>query len=96
MKEVYPEFADQVRFYAVGTDPTESLDGLERYREEQGYPWPIALPDPNMLSSFRVLTQSTKIAIDDRGAIVYRDGYGRGDPDTWREVFARLAESAGR
>ena len=28
--------------------------------------------------------------------IVYRDGYGRGDPDTWREVFSRLAESAGR
>ena len=96
MKEAYPEFADQVRFYAVGTDPTESLDGLERYREEQGYPWPIALPDPKMLRSFGVLTQSTKIAIDHGGAIVYRDGYGRGDPDTWREVFARLAESAGR
>ena len=96
MKGVYPEFADRVRFYAVGTDPTEGLDELELYREEQGYPWPIALPDPKMLSSFGVLSQSTKIAIGASGTIVYRDGYGRGDPDTWREVFSRLAEGAGR
>ena len=94
MKGVYPEFAGRVRVYAVGIDPTEGLDVLERYREEQGYPWPIALPDPKMLSSFGVLSQSTKVAIDAGGTIIYRDGYGRGDPDTWREVFSRLAEGA--
>ena len=41
MKDVYPEFADQVDFYAVGQDPSESLKKMERYRQEQGYPPPV-------------------------------------------------------
>ena len=44
MKEVHPEFADQVALYVVGASPIESLDGLESYRLEQGYIWPVAAP----------------------------------------------------
>ena len=91
---MYPEFADQVAFYAIGVDPTESLDQLDSYREKQGYPWPMAVPGPRMLSEFRVLNQSTKVAIDGDGIITYRHGYGRGDETRWRQVFAELAGSA--
>ena len=94
LKDVWPEFADQVAFYAIGVDPTESLDQLDSYREKQGYPWPIAAPGHRMLSDFRVLNQSTKVAIDCGGIITYRDGYGRGDETRWRQVFAELAGSA--
>ncbi len=93
LKGVWPEFADQVDFYAVGVDPTETMDRLDSYRESQGYPWPVALPSPRMLSDFRVLQQSTKVAIDSDGIITYRDGYGRGNEATWREVFIELAGS---
>jgi len=94
MKELYPEFADRVAFFAVNIDPTESLPDLEKYREEQQYPWPVTEPSAGMLSDFRVLQQSTKVAFDSLGVITYRDGYGDGDVDTWRGVFQGLAGSA--
>ena len=94
MKELYPEFADRVAFFAVNIDPTDSLPDLEKYREEQQYPWPVTEPAAGMLSDFRVLQQSTKVAVDSRGIITYRDGYGDGDVDTWRGVFQGLVESA--
>ena len=93
MKEVYPEFADQVDFYAVGQDPSESLEKMERYRQEQGYPWPIAETSSRTLRRLRVLQSSTKLAVDDRGIISYRAAHGRGDPETWRQVFRQLAGS---
>ena len=43
MKKVYPRYADQVAFYAVGTDPTESLEHLKAVRQKAGYPWPVAV-----------------------------------------------------
>lgn len=91
MKEVYPEFADSVDFYAVGQDPTESLEKMERYRQEQGYPWPVAKTDTSTLRKLRVLQASTKLAVDDRGIIAYRAVHGGGDPETWRAVFRQLA-----
>ncbi len=96
MKEVYPEFADQVEFYAVGQDPSESLEKMEQYRKEQGYPWPVAETDTSTLRRLRVLQSSTKLAVDDRGIISYRDGHGGGNPETWRGVFRRLSESVER
>ena len=91
MKEVYPEFADSVDFYAVGQDPSESLNKMERYRQEQGYPWPVAKTDTSTLKKLRVLQTSMKLAVDDRGIIAYRAGHGGGDPETWRAVFTQLA-----
>ena len=96
MKSVYPEFGDQVAFFAIGQDPSESLENLEQYRKREGYPWPVTKPDPNTLINLRVLQQSTKIAVDAGGIITYRSGYGGGDPDTWRQVFRGLANSVVR
>ncbi len=92
MKDIYPEFADQVAFYAVGQDPTESLELMETYRVQQGYPWPVAETDPSTLVNLRVLQESTKIAVAPNGVITYRQAHG-GDPDTWRAVLRQLAES---
>ena len=91
MKEVYPEYADKLDFYLVGTDPGEGKERLEKYRDDQGYPWPIGIPEGNMLADFRILTQSTKIAFDENGIITYRDGYGQGNPEIWGSVFSELS-----
>ena len=94
LKKIYPDFEDQVAFYAVGADPTEDIDDLERNRRAEGYPWPVGVPEAKMVADFRVLAQSTKVAIGSDGVITYRDGYGRGDPGKWRDVFQELAASA--
>lgn len=90
MKDVYPEFQSGVDFYAIGQSPFEDLDQLESYRQKQGYPWPVAEIDFNVLKELRVLRQSTKIVLDSHGVITYRAGYGFGGPDEWREVFSAL------
>ena len=94
MAQVYPDYVDQVAFYAVGEDPTESLEDLERYRQKEGHLWPVASFDSSIIKDFRVLDRSTKIAIDSRGIITYRATYGRGNTDEWHGVFRELIESA--
>ena len=91
--EIYPEFADQVAFYLVGQDPTETLEDLERTREERGYPWPVVKPIGQMMRDLRVVKESTKIMFDGRGIMVYRNG-GGGDSRAWARVFHNLADGS--
>lgn len=93
MKGIYPAYAEQVDFYAVGVHPgvVEDLAALERYRRERGHPWPVATGENRMLADLKVTIQSTKIAFDRDGMITYREGMGRGDDATWQRVFAELA-----
>lgn len=95
MKDVYPEFANEVDFYAIGQSPFESIEQLEEYRLKEGYPWPVAEIDRDVLIELKVLQQSTKIALDHQSVITYRAGYADGGPDKWREVFEDLVERAG-
>lgn len=70
------------------------MDQLEAYREREGHPWLVAEPLGTMLRDIKVLVQSTKIAVDSQGVIVYRDGYGQGGEETWRQTFQELAATA--
>ena len=92
LKEIHSEYADSVDMILVGTDGSEDINQLERYREAQGYPWPVAVPDRTLLPNLRIITQSSKLAIGGDGVITYRDGYGRGR-DAWASVFEELAAS---
>ena len=93
MGEIYPDYAEEVAFYAVGVHPgiVEDLATLERYRQERGQPWPVAVAPRQLLADLNVTIQSTKIAFDGSGMITYREGMGRGDDATWRQVFTELA-----
>ena len=97
MKEIYPDFADDVAFYAVGLHPglKEEMTVLKAYKEQQGYPWAIATGPTRMMAELGVTIQSTKIAFDSNGTITYREGMGAGDDETWRRVFSELAASEG-
>ena len=95
LKNIYPEFSQEVAFYAVAADPFEDVAALEKQRQREGYPWLVAEPVDAMLREMEVLVQSTKIAIDSRGVIIYRDGYGQGGEDVWRQAFQKLAATAG-
>ncbi len=95
MKEVYPEFAEDVAFYAVGAHfgIEEDIETLAETSEIRGYPWPVATSSFRMLADFNVTLHSTKIAFDSQGMIAYRGDLGRGDADEWRQVFAELVAS---
>ena len=95
LKAVYPEFAESVAFFAVNIDPSDDLDSIAEFGKRNGYPWPMAQPGGEMLKSFRVTKQSTKVAFGADGVIVYRAGFGGGNANEWRELFRQLAASAG-
>lgn len=78
----------------MASDPSEKLEKLEAYREREGHPWLVAEPQGPMLRDLKVLVQSTKVAVDPNGVIIYREGYGQGGEETWRQVFEDLAASA--
>ena len=91
--KVYPDFSGRVAVYAVGSDPTEDLALLEKFRLAQGQTWQVATPVGSMLRDLEVLQRSTKIAFDASGVIIYRARFGQGDAAEWRQVFQMLAES---
>ena len=92
MKTVYPEFAEEVNFYAVGYDPSEDLSKLDSFAQSNGYPWPVAVAQGNIVRDLNVAQQSYKVAFDGQGVQVYRAPYGDADSDEWRAVFTELAE----
>ncbi len=91
LKEVYPEFTDDIVFISVGVDPTESMADLVQYKNQHGHPWTVAQPVGKMIADLRVTSQSTKIAFNSSGIITYRDGYGKGN----KEIWAKWMESGG-
>lgn len=93
LKDVWPEYADDVDFYAVNIDPSDSFDKLEDFKRDQGYPWPLTHSDRDALLRLNVIRQSTKIAFDSDGVIVYRERMGGGDVEEWRDLFRELSQS---
>ena len=91
LKEVYPEFTDDIVFISVGVDPTETMSELVKYKERHSHPWTVAKPLGQMIADLKVTSQSTKIAFISAGVITYRDGYGKGN----REVWAKWMENEG-
>ncbi len=78
-------------FYGVGYDATETIDELEAYRIRNEFVYQAAVPVGRVITTFNVRSQSSKMAIDGNGIIVYRGGKGAGSDDEWRTVFANLA-----
>lgn len=90
MKGIQPRFASEVTFVAVDIGNSDSKQ-LDIFAQDQEYPWFVGSSNRDMLESLGVKVQSTKIAIDSDGIIVYRAGYGRGTNEEWVSVFERLS-----
>lgn len=79
-------------FVAVGIDPTEGPEMLAAYRERNGYPWPVATGDRDLLVRYNVVSTAVKYAIDRGGAVAFAAGYGVQPAETWRKVFEALVK----
>ncbi len=91
LKTLDPKVTENIGFYIVGSSPAETIDILEQDRQEKGYPWPVAELTGSGLRDFKVVSQSTKIAIDTQGIITYRAGFNKGGLKEWQSVFESLA-----
>ena len=46
-----------------------------------------------MLPEYNIQQQSTKVAIDRDGVIVFREGFGVEPAETWHELFRELSQA---
>ena len=91
MKDIQPRFASKVAFFAVDVGNWQDWK-LHAFGQEQDYPWPVGQAGRETLKTLDVIVQSTKIAINADGVIVYKAGYGKGTNEQWLSVFKILAE----
>ena len=92
MMEIQPRFVEDAMFIAVDIGDGVDLGELNAFSQKQGYPWAVGRTNRETLKSLDVTVQSTKIAIDAYGVIIYRAGYGKGTAEDWISVFERLIE----
>ena len=90
MKDIQPRFASKVAFFAVDVGNRQDSK-LHAFGQEQDYPWPVGQAGRETLKTLDVIVQSTKIAINADGVIVYRAGYGIGTSEDWTSVFEMLS-----
>ena len=91
MKDIQPRFASNVAFFAVDVGNWQDLNELHAFGQEQDYRWSVGQADRETLKTLNVTVQSTKIAINADGMIVYRAGYGKGTSEDWTAVFEMLS-----
>ena len=82
---------ENVNFYIVGSDPSQTLDSLEANRQSEGYPGAVAEIAGSGLRDLKIIKQSTKIALDGNGVITYRDSFGQGNIGVWSQILTGLA-----
>ena len=52
----------------------------------------MAVTDSDMVRSYQVTSQSTKIAIDKMGVVQVRSGYGSRGKGWWQDLFTQLGQ----
>lgn len=90
-EQIGADYDDRIAFYLVGTAPYEDIEQLEADRAKKGLSWPVAYPDSDMLATLNISSQASKIAIGQDGTITHRYRVGRGDHDSWRDLFEDIA-----
>ncbi len=90
LKDIYPEYQDSVDLYAVNIDMGDDLDSIVRFRDEQGYLWPVAQAPAAMPPQYSVTYIPMQVAIDSSGVIVFR-GDGAESEEVWHQLFQELS-----
>ncbi len=90
-EEIGENYNDSIKFYIVGTSPHESVEKLEADRKNNNLPWQVAYADEGMLDTLRIYTQASKIAFSGEGTITHRYGFGKGDFESWDDLFKDIS-----
>ena len=86
-KNVYTDYQDEVAFIAVDVDPSESEETIVSYAERQGYPWEMAVHHGDVMSTFGIRSQPSKVFIDGDGVITLRQLSRTMGEGNWREAL---------
>ena len=81
-----------MKVIAIGTDPSESADKVRSYRDAQGFVYRMAAARTDIVRSYNITTQSSKVGVDRNGVVQVRSGPGTRGDDWWSDAFSTLTE----
>lgn len=92
-REVYPKYADRVKFIAIDLDTNEDAALIGKYKEKMKLEGiDLAQGNVGILSDYNVIYTTTKYAIGRSGKIIYK-GSGVFTKEQWETLLNGLAES---
>ncbi len=77
---------------AIGTDPNESEGTVRSYRDNEGLSYRISVARTDIVRTYKITSQSSKVGVDKNGVVQVRSIYGRQDIDWWTDVFGTLTQ----
>ena len=81
-----------MKVIAIGTDPNESEGDVSSYRDREGLTYRIAVARTDIVSTYRITAQSSKVGVDKNGVVQVRSIYGRQGADWWQDTFNTLTQ----
>ena len=81
-----------MKVIAIGTDPSESADKVRSYRDAEGLSYRIAVASTDIVRTYNITSQSSKVGIDRNGVIQVRSGFGTKNEGWWLDVFSTLTQ----
>src|SRR3989344_6562339 len=93
VKNVYPDYKDDVVFLAIDLDGSENAEAINEYVDKYDLDdIKFALTKASVLTDYSTRTTTTKYAISRNGTILWK-GSGAVDADTWNIILTGLKES---
>ena len=65
---------------------------MRSYRDREGLSYRIAAARPDIVSTYRITAQSSKVGVDKNGVVQVRSIYGRQGEDWWQDAFNTLTQ----
>ena len=81
-----------MKVIAIGTDPNESEGDVRSYRDREGLTYRIALARTDIVRTYSITAQSSKVGVDKNGVVQVRSLYGRQGEDWWQDAFNTLTQ----
>ena len=90
LSEVYPDYKDKLNFIAIGIDPTDTKEVMEKLAKEKGFTFPTTWGHPQIMVDFGVENQATTVGVNRDGHIVFQKNKTALSEKEYRNLFDDL------
>ena len=93
LNDVHSSYGNEVYVLMVGVNAASDWEDVDNFAAITKYTGIPLLATKETLQTYGILSQSTKIALDGEGEIVFRKGYGGMAQSDWAELLNELTAS---
>ena len=90
LNEVHLRYGDEVSVLIIGINSAFDWNAVDDFAAVTNYKGTPLLGSPGTIQAYGILSQSTKIALDSAGKVVFRKSYGSMDENDWVELLDEL------